>query len=116
MSPFVITLAACGSSGSSTKPEGGSSTTTVAKPAPRDRHWLVIRDKATCQAFNTDACTFPDRAPNMPIPPCNPPEPTAYACPPNLAEGKSVVAVQRPTETDCVLETPPPQVRVPCPQ
>jgi hypothetical protein len=72
-----------------------------------DQHWTVSRQGATCNAFNDDACRMPNRKPNDPIPPCNPPMPTAYKCPADLADHANFKIIKHAGETQCFVDEPP---------
>ncbi len=94
------------------------------KPATSDRHWQIYKQDKTCFADNSaDSC--PPQPAGKPVPPCNPPAPTKYACPDNVT--LPVKIIQRAGTTTCVLDyppmkcppgascNPPPPRKVPCP-
>ncbi len=71
-----------------------------------DQHWTVSRHGAACTAFNDDACKMPNHKPGDPMPTCNPPMPSAYKCPSDLADGASLKIVRRASATQCVVDAP----------
>jgi hypothetical protein len=98
-----------------------------AKPAARERRWTVMHPAGSkeCKAFLDSSCPSPP--PGQPMPSCNPPPPTKYACPDWLAEGETVKIVLRAGATDCFTVpaaprcppqtrcNPPPPRKVACP-
>lgn len=94
------------------------------KPPATARHWRIYKQKTTCFADSAaDAC--PPQPAGKPIPPCNPPRPTKYACPEGVTlpfnviqpAGSTVCLVDVPPMTcppDMSCNPPPPR-KVPCP-
>jgi hypothetical protein len=102
---------------------------TTAPTAPivtSDQRWTIARTNGTCLAHVNVKC--PTAPKGQPQPTCNPPRPTAYTCPPTLAEGASMVVVQRAGQRECFVEpgpmkcpkgaicNPPPPQKVACPK
>ena len=76
------------------------------KAPTTDRHFHYMqRNDKTCIAHDNDACSFPNRKPNDPIPPCNPPPPQPVACPENLTLPQKVV--QKAGSTECFVDWGP---------
>jgi len=82
---------------------------TTGTAMPTVRHWNVRRAGATCTAMTNNACSFPNRKPGDPIPPCNPPPPQAVACPSGLADGAALTVVQPANDTSCYIDQPAPK-------
>lgn len=82
---------------------------TTGTAMPTARHWNVRRAGATCTAMTNNACSFPNRKPGDPIPPCNPPPPQAVACPSGLADGAALTVVQPANDTSCYIDQPAPK-------
>jgi hypothetical protein len=82
------------------------------EPAKVEMIWTVTKVKgaADCQAFLDTSCPKVD--PGKPMPTCNPPPPTKYACPPNLADGGSIKIILRAGATECFQKYEP----IKCPQ
>lgn len=107
--------------------EGAPPEPTAPAPSKFERRWTVtkVTGKDRCQAFSDSSC--PKVLPGQPIPPCNPPPPIAYACPPNMNEGDVLHVVLRAGATECFVDpgpihcpakatcNPPPPRKVPCP-
>ena len=95
------------------------------KPTPTtDRHWRIYKQDTTCFADNSaDSC--PPQPAGRPVPPCNPPAPTKYACPENVTLPVNIV--QRAGSTECFVDygpmkcpagarcNPPPPRKLACP-
>lgn len=94
--------------------------------ARADLHWSITRSGSKCTAFSDDACKFPDRKPDEPVPPCNPPPPMDYPCQKQVADA-SYKIVQHAGDTQCFTDPfvcppnakckpTPPAVEVACPK
>ena len=96
------------------------------KAPTTDRHFHYMQNSdKKCVAHDNDACAFPNRKPNDPIPPCNPPPPQPVTCPDNVTLPQKVV--QRAGSTECFVDwgpmscppnvrcNPPPPRKVACP-
>ena len=95
------------------------------KAPTTDRHFHYMQQDKKCVAHDNDACAFPNRKPNEPIPPCNPPPPQPVTCPENLTLPQKVI--QRAGSTECFVDwgpmscpkdvrcNPPPPRKVACP-
>jgi hypothetical protein len=70
----------------------------------RHFHYMQGQDKK-CVAHDNDACSMPNRKPNDPIPPCNPPPPQPVACPENLT--LPVKVEQKAGSLDCFVDWGP---------
>ncbi|MBK9034853.1 MAG: hypothetical protein IPL61_26920 [Myxococcales bacterium] len=91
----------------------------AAVAAAPSRRWDVLRRDRECLAQD-DPCARRVRAPDEPIPPCNPPAPIKIACPP-----VSVVAISEQAPGTCVTVVadcdpgvkcnPPPPEPIACP-
>ena len=88
------------------------------EPAKLSRTWVITKSRAKtakptdCEAMATDTC--PKVKAGDPIPPCNPPAPTPYACPTNqYGIGKaftakdSLAVILRVGALECVIDRPP---------
>lgn len=124
--PFVVTLALAPVAAADTPPE----------PAKLERTWTITKDlKKTAKP--TDCLAMQTNTPKagQPAKPCNPPEPTAYACPTNrygigeaFTDKDSIKVILRVGITACVIDrprqtcdpgemcNPPPPQKIPCPK
>lgn len=127
--PFVVTIAMAPLAGADTapnppppkkQPPGTNPPTVPVQRVTFERTWTVTKSRAKtakatdCEAIQTNTC--PKMKPGDPIPPCNPPAPTAYVCPTNaygigatFTEKSSLKVIQRvgSLATECVIDEPP---------
>lgn len=69
--------------------------------------WTVFKSKGKCTAADDSICRFP---PGQPAPPCNPPAPKSYDCPPGLDENAQTTVTKM--GESCYLPIP----HVDCPK
>jgi hypothetical protein len=98
------------------------------EPAKFEMRWTVskLKGQADCQAFLDPNCPKPEKG--KPVPTCNPPPPTKYACPADFADGQSMKIILRVGATECFEQqpamrcpenakcNPPPPRKVECPK
>lgn len=69
------------------------------QPASFDQKWTVTMSGNSCSAYVQVNCPKPEKG--KPTMTCNPPPPFAYACPPELTAGGSLVIAQYAGQTEC---------------
>ncbi|MCX5742392.1 MAG: hypothetical protein NT062_07845, partial [Proteobacteria bacterium] len=119
--PTVITNPPPPKPTTTTPPKVEPTPTQPKDPTPRPaasttRHWNITRNGTSCTAMDNDACAMPASKPGEAVASCNPPRPTAYACPANLADHASMTIVQylvlgeqRADAVPCFIDRPAPK-------
>lgn len=115
--PFVVTLALAPLAGADTAPKPPPPKQQP-EPARLQRTWTITKATAKtakpgdCEAMQTDTC--PKVKAGDPIPPCNPPAPTAYACPTNaygigktFTDKDTLKVILKVGALQCVIDRPP---------
>lgn len=133
--PFVVTMALAPVAGADTAPNPPPPQKKP-EPAKFEKTWNVTKSRAKgakpadCEAMQTNTC--PKVKPGDPIPPCNPPAPTAYVCPTNaygigktFTEKDSLKILLDVGATECVIDNrcapnekcnPPAPQKIACPK